>query len=296
MMLAGGALEATPELRPPGHRSTLFGQIAGDRTAVLGGALLLTIVLAVAAAPWLSPFDPTAIDPANGLAPSSREHPLGTDLLGRDTFSRLLHGGRTSITTALAATAGITTIGLVLGLWAGMAGGVVDAALMRLVEILEALPLLIVAMVAIGVLGGGSTRLVLTVTLLGWTGYARLVRAATMTLRERGFVEMARGQGASRSWIMRRHLAPNLLSLVAALSTIDLGRMVLALSALSFLGFGVRPPNPEWGAMLADARTLYFLAPQLLIYPGLAISLLVLAVNLLGDGLRDAIDRRVGQL
>jgi ABC-type dipeptide/oligopeptide/nickel transport system permease subunit len=268
-------------------------RFAADRAAVVGGVMLLGMVLAVAAAPWLSPFDPTAIDPAHALAPPSSEHPFGTDLLGRDMLSRILHGGRTSMSTAFAAVAGISLIGFALGTWAGTVGGVVDTLIMRVVDTFQALPLLIVAMVAVGFLGGGADKLVLTVALLGWTGYARVVRAATLSIREREFVDAARAQGASVPWIMRRHIAPNLLGVATALSTVDLGRIVLVLAGLSFLGFGVTPPDPEWGAMLADARTSFFLAPQLLWYPGLAISLLVLAVNLCGDGLRDAVDGKV---
>jgi peptide/nickel transport system permease protein len=211
-------------------------------------------------------------------------------------FSRILHGGRTSILTAVVATAGIGLLGLVLGVCSGLLGGVVDALVMRLVEVLQALPLLIVAMVAVGLLGGGTDKLVLTVILLGWTTNARAVRAITLSIRERPYVHAARAQGATQGRIMLRHIVPSVLSTVTALSMIELGRIVLALSALSFLGFGVQPPTPEWGAMLADARTAFYVAPQLLVYPGLAITLLVLAINLMGDGVRDAFDGRSGHL
>ena len=283
-------LTAPPEGRPPG----LLRRLVRDHTAMIGLALLALILAAVLAAPWLSPFDPITDDQRLGLSGPSLEHPLGTDPLGRDVLSRLLHGGRASIATALAAAAGISLLGVVLGVCSGMLGRRADSLIMRVVEVLQALPLLIVAMVAVGLLGGGADKLVLTVVLLGWPAYARVVRAATLSVRERGFVDAARAQGASRSRIMARHIVPNLLGPVSALSTVDLGRIVLVLSALSFLGFGVRPPNPEWGAMLADARPSFFLAPRLLLCPGAAISLLVFAVHLFGDGFRDAIDGKVG--
>ncbi len=283
------AIPTGPRLR----RRSLLRRMARDRGAVLGAVVLLCLLAAAAAAPLLAPFDPTAIDPPNALAHSSRRHPLGTDLLGRDLMSRILFGGRTSIAAAVAATAGVAALGLLLGVTAGMMGGIADAVIMRLVEILQALPLLLVAMVAVGLLGGGLDKLVLTIVVLGWPGHSRAARAAALTIREQGFVTAAAALGASRLRIMARHVVPGVAGIIATLSMIDLGRFVLVLSSLSFLGFGVRPPRPEWGAMLADARTSFFLAPRLLVYPGLAISLLVASVNLVGDGLRDALDGKV---
>lgn len=191
---------------------------------------------------------------------------------------------------AIAATAGISLLGLAVGVISGMIGGFVDAALMRVVDIIQAVPLLMVALVAIGVVGPGAINLVLVFIFVGWPAYARVVRGSTLSLRERVFVDAARAQGATRRRIIVRHIVPNLLGPVTVLTTLDLGRILLGLSALSFLGFGVQPPEPEWGRMLADSRSYFFLAPHLLIYPGLAISALVLAVNLCGDGLRDALD------
>lgn len=274
------------------RRGTWMRRLLRDPGAVVGALMLVTLLVALVAAPVLTPFDPTTVDPAHGLAHPSRLHPLGTDLLGRDMLSRLLFGGRTSVLAALGATAGVAVLGLLFGVVSGMMSGAVDTLVMRLVDILQALPLLIVAMVTVGLLGGGTDKLVLTVALLGWPGHARVVRAVTLSIRERGFIDAARAQGASRLRIMRRHVVPGVATTVATLSMVELGRFVLVLSTLSFLGFGVRPPNPEWGAMLADARTSFFLAPRLLVYPGVAISLLVLAVNLLGDGLRDLLDGR----
>lgn len=276
-------------------RATSLRRLAQDRS-VLAGVLLLTALLsALLAVPWLPLADPTMVDAPNRLAGPSLQHLAGTDMLGRDMLSRLLHGGRTSVATALVVTTGITVLGLLFGVTAGMLGGVVDTLVMRAVDVLSALPTLLVAMVVLGVLGSGIDKLVLTVTLLGWPGYARVMRGATLVLREQDYVGAARAVGASRLRIMCRHIVPNLLAPVTVLSTLDVGRILLALTALSFLGFGVQPPDPEWGAMMADARNNFYSAPRLLIYPGAAISLLVLAVNLCGDGLRDALDARVSQ-
>lgn len=266
--------------------------LLGDRSLVVGGVLLVVIVAALLAAPWLAPADPAAIDPPNALAGPSLQHPAGTDILGRDMASRLLHGGRTSLATGLAATLGITLLGLGFGVVAGMSGGVVDSLVMRLVDVLSALPTLLVAMVVLGTWGSGTDKLVLTVTLLGWPGYARVMRGATLVLREQEFIGATRALGASRRRIILRHVVPNLVAPVTVLSTLDVGRILMGLTALSFLGFGVQPPNPEWGAMMADARSYFYRAPRLLVYPGAAISLLVLAVNLCGDGLRDALDEK----
>lgn len=283
------------ELVPAVSRRSLTRRLTRDRAALVGTTLLLAMLAALLAAPWLAPADPTAIDPPNALAGPSLAHPAGTDMLGRDLASRLLYGGRISIATALAATLGITVLGLVLGVTSGMLGGLVDTLVMRLVDVVSALPTLLVAMVVLGVLGPGTDKLVLTVVVLGWPGYARVIRGATLVLREEQFVGAARAVGASRCRIMARHVVPNLMAPITVLSTLDVGRILLGLTALSFLGFGVQPPTPEWGAMMADARSYFFRAPRLLVYPGVAISLVVLALNLCGDGLRDALDAKVGQ-
>lgn len=275
--------------RSAGRRS-VARRFRRDRAAMAGAATLVLMVGFILAAPWLGLPHPLDADPANRLASPSLAHPLGTDMLGRDEASRLLHGGRASVLMALAATAGISLLGIVIGVISGMLGGFVDALLMRVVDVMQSLPTLMVALVAIGVLGAGADKLVVVFVFVGWPAYARVVRGSTLALRERVFVDAARALGASRLRIIVRHIVPNLVGPVTVLTTLDLGRILLGISALSFLGFGVQPPEPEWGRMLADARTYFFLAPHLLMYPGVAISLLVLAVNLCGDGLRDALD------
>jgi peptide/nickel transport system permease protein len=273
-------------------RRRAFRRLAKDRTAVAGLVIIVLFVVAALLAPVLARHDPVETDFANRFASPSASHPLGTDNVGRDVFARILHGARLSIGMAVSATAGITLLGLFLGLVAGMYGKVVEGVIMRSVDVLLSLPTLILALVVVGLLGQGLRNLIITIILVQWPRYARLVRGMTLRIRESEFVEAARAVGAPRRRIMFRHVAPNLLGPTVVFSTIDMGNTLLVVSGLSFLGFGVGPPTPEWGAMLAEARSFLDRAPQLLAWPGLAITLMVLAFNLAGDGLRDLLDPR----
>lgn len=285
-------IAASAPARAAGAPAVAGRTVPARRRAVLWClvAFVLLVAAAAVAAPWLAPYDPAQVDFSDRFAAPSRAHLLGTDNLGRDELSRLLYGARLSLFTAVAATAGVTLLGTCLGLVAGMFGRVVDTLVSRLVDILMAIPTFVLALVVVGLLGKGTTNLIIAIVLVGWAGYARLVRGMTLSLRERGYVEAARALGATDTRILLRHVAPNLLGPVIVLSTLDLGRVLLAVSGLSFLGLGIEPPTPEWGAMLAEARTYIDRAPQLLAYPGLAITVMVLAVNLGGDALRDVLD------
>jgi ABC-type dipeptide/oligopeptide/nickel transport system permease subunit len=274
------------------QKRRLFRRLLRDRTAVIGLVIIVVFFGAALLAPLLARHDPTTTDFANRFASPSRAHPMGTDNVGRDTFARILFGGRLSLGMALSATIGVTVLGVFLGLVAGMYGRLAETVIMRAVDVLLALPTLILALVVVGLLGQGLRNLIITIIFVQWPRYARLVRGMTLKLREQDFVEAARAVGASRGRIMFRHVAPNLLGPVVVFSTIDMGSTLLAVSGLSFLGFGVGPPTPEWGAMLAEARAFIDRAPQLLAWPGLAITLMVLAFNLAGDGLRDLLDPR----
>ncbi len=275
---------------PEGKR--VLRRLVRDKSAVVGLLIILVFSAGALAAPWLSPHDPVQTSFTDRFASPSAEHPLGTDQVGRDQLSRILHGARLSLAMAVSATAGITLLGLVLGLVAGTYGRVADVAIMRTVDVLQALPTLILALVMVGILGQGLRNLVITIALVVWPVYGRIVRGMTLKIRERDFVQAARALGASRPRIIVRHIAPNLIGPVVVLSTLEMGRVLLLVSSLSFLGFGISPPTPEWGAMLSEARNFLDRAPQLLVYPGLAITLMVLAFNLAGDGLRDFLDPR----
>ncbi len=268
--------------------------LSRDRAALFGLGLVAIAAMAAMAAPILAPVPPDAVDVTNRFASPSLAHPFGTDQLGRDTFARVLFGAQLSLATAVTATTAITLIGIVVGVTSGYYGGLVDMVVMRIVDVILAVPRLVLALAVTGILGPGLLNLMLAIAVVGWADYSRIVRGVVLSLRERPFVESARGVGASSLRIMVRHIVPNLVGPILVLSTLDLGSILLTLSGLSFLGLGVRPPTPEWGTMLAEGRNYLDRAPQLLIYPGIAISVVVLGFNLLGDGLRDALDPRSG--
>ena len=288
--LESALLGRLPRRRPA--RGRPLRRLLRDPGAVAGAIALAVVAIALGAARWLAPADPLTVDVPHRLARFGWAHPLGTDGLGRDMLSRILYGGRVSVALTIAVTLIATVLGVALGVLAGMRGGFVDSVIMRAVEIVQAVPLVIIAMVTIKVLGGGPEKLVLILAALGWTGQARVVRAATLSLREREFIKSCQVIGSSRLRIASRHVVPNILSPVVVIATLEVGRILLALSTLSILGFGARPPKPEWGSMLADARTYFFLAPRLLIIPGVAIFIVALAANLFGEGLRDAFQVR----
>ncbi|MDQ6858779.1 MAG: ABC transporter permease [Chloroflexota bacterium] len=266
--------------------------LARDRAALAGAGVVMVALVIVAAAPLLAPSPPDLVDVTSRFAGSSAMHPLGTDQLGRDNLARLLYGGQLSLATAILTTAAITAIGIIVGTITGYYGGVVDMLVMRVVDVFLALPRLVLALAVTGVLGPGLINLMIGIIAVGWADYSRLVRGAVLSIRERPYVESARSVGATPARVMFRHILPNLLGQVLVLSTLDLGAILLTLSGLSFLGLGVRPPTPEWGTMLAEGKAFLDRAPQLMVLPGLAISLVVLGFNLLGDGLRDALDPR----
>jgi peptide/nickel transport system permease protein len=258
------------------------------------GALLLAAAVSLSlAAPVLAPYNPTAADPVNQLLPPSPAHLAGTDLLGRDVWSRLLWGGRLSLAAGILAVTLAVLPGSLLGLLAGYSGGWLDALLMRLVDMLLAFPSLLLALVFVAWLGPGLVSAALAVGLAGIPRFARVVRSAALGVRSELYIEAARVVGCRPERILLRHVAPNVRGVVIVLGSLELGYALLNIGALSFLGLGAQPPTPEWGAMLAEGRTLLRDAPWVAAAPGLAITLTVLAFNLLGDALRDALDPRM---
>ncbi len=286
-------LQVEQAFAPEGKR--VLRRLVRDRSALAGMVVVILFVAGAVAAPLVSPHDPIATDFTERFASPSLDHPLGTDNVGRDVLSRILHGARLSLGMAVAATGGITLLGLVLGLTSAMYGRLADTLIMRTADVLQALPMLILALVLVGLLGQSLRTLIVVISLIGWPLYARIVRGITLKVREQDFVEAARAAGTPRLRIVVRHIVPNLLGPMVVLSTLDMGRVLLTVSGLSFLGFGISPPTPEWGAMLSEGRAFLDRAPQLLAYPGLAITLMVLAFNLAGDGLRDFLDPRTGE-
>lgn len=268
----------------------MTGRLLARRSSVIGLAIVATLAAVALLAPWLAPHDPTLVDPASGFAGASASHWLGTDNLGRDVLSRLIFGARWSLGIVLVATLLIMSAGVVVGVAAGYVGGVLDDVLMRLVDTILSVPSLLLGLAIIGSLGPGIGSLMVGLSSIWWVGYARVVRGLVLGLRERGFVDAARALGATDRRIILHHILPSILPAVAVLASLELGELVLAISGLSFLGLGAQPPTPEWGAMLNDGRNFFFTAPQLMLYPGIVISVAVLGFNLVGDGLRDALD------
>jgi peptide/nickel transport system permease protein len=270
--------------------STFFG---GSWTVLAALTVVLVFVVMGVLAPWLAPLDPNVQNLGARLQPPLTDgHPLGTDVLGRDVLSRLIYGSRVSLVIGFAAVALAGVVGVTIGLVSGYFGGRTDTALMRVVDAWLAFPFLLLAIVIVAVLGPGLRNLVIALVVTGWVVYARLVRGEALSLREREFVLSARGLGASHGAIMVGHILPNVLAPVLVVATLELGIVIVTEASLSFLGLGVEASRPTWGGMLADGRAYIARAWWLATLPGLAIFALVLAVNVLGDGLRDALDPR----
>jgi peptide/nickel transport system permease protein len=258
-------------------------------------AIVLISGFAVAAlfAPLFAPADPLAQELGARLHPPSAAHWLGTDQLGRDILSRLLYGARISLVIGIVVVVSAGVFGTFVGIVAGYAGGLVDEILMRFTEVFLAFPPLILAMAIAGALGPSLTNAIIAIAAVTWAVYARLARGQLLSLRRREFVEAARSIGASRGRILLRHLLPNALAPLLVQASFDMGSAIISAAGLSFIGFGAQPPTPEWGVMISEGRNFISTQPWLALFPGLAIMLAVGAFNLLGDGLRDALDPRL---
>ncbi|HEX2932953.1 MAG TPA: ABC transporter permease [Candidatus Binatia bacterium] len=266
-----------------------------NRLWFYGGIVILAfLILSALFAPMLAPHDPLRQNLDQDLISHSRENPLGTDKLGRDILSRTIFGARISLLVGCATVTLSLLIGLAVGSLSGYFGGWVDQLLMRLVDILMAFPGILLAIALTAVLGPGLDHVVLALCLIGWTTYARLVRGEILALREREFIHAARALGCRPRRIILQHLLPNLLPPLLIQATFGLAAAIVAEGSLSFLGLGVAPPTPSWGSMLNDGRQFLLVAPQLTTYPGLALMLTVLALNLVGDALQDRLDARNG--
>ena len=288
-------LPRRPAIPAPRRRGQWQAVLREPGTA-LGLILVASLLLAGFLAPWSPLADPTEINLPKRLLSPSPEHLLGTDHLGRDTFSRLIHGARATLLAAAATLALSMTIAVTVGLLSGYYGGWPDTALMGVVDLLLAFPSLILALAVAGALGPGLLNVLLAVGAVWWVGHARIIRGITLGEREMAYVTAARASGASDRRIILRHIAPNILGPIVVLASLDFGWIILGIAGLSFLGLGAQPPTPEWGAMLNDARPHLQTAPHLLLLPGAAIFVAVLGFNLLGDGLRDLLDPRVRRL
>lgn len=287
-------------------RVRLFGETAGEvlrrPSAVVGGVLLVCIVSTSAFFPVFYKVDPLAQDLSARFTPpfwqegGSWHHPLGTDNLGRDILSRILHGSRISLTVGLSAVLIAELLGIVLGVVSGYYGGVADTVIMRIADVFMAYPFMLLTISIIAVLGPSLFNLILVLGLSDWVTYARTIRGSVLSLKEKAFVEAARAVGVSHPVIITRHILPNVISPLLVLGTLRVANIIIWESGLSFLGMGAPPPAPTWGRMLAEGRVYIMDAWWLVTFPGLAIMLTILSINLLGDGLRDALDPRLRNL
>lgn len=264
-----------------------------NRLSILGIVILLVFVLASVFADLIAPF-PYDEQNLNAIYQSpSLEHPFGTDAVGRDQFSRVIYGGRASLSIGFAAVGIALVLGILLGCIAGFYGGRYDSVIMRVIDMMLAIPSVLLAIVITSALGASLFNLTLALGISSVPSYARITRASIMSIRGSEYIEAARLGGCSDARIIIRHVLPNILAPLIVQVTLGLGLAILNASSLSFLGLGVQPPTPEWGSMLAAARGEIRNYPYLLVFPGCAIALVVLALNMVGDGLRDALDPRM---
>jgi peptide/nickel transport system permease protein len=292
----GQALPAEPARRGEGART--WRKLAGNPAALAGVLILALVVMAAIGAPWVAPHDPATQSLIRRFSPpmwapgGSATYPLGTDQVGRDVLSRMIHGARISLLVGTLAVVVSLLVGVTLGLLSGFRGGAIDTVIMTIVDVTWSFPQLLLALAFVAALGPSVVTIILVLVLTGWERYARVVRAEVLALREKDFVEAARALGIGSARIVFRHLLPNTFSSIVVLSTLQVAQAILQEAALSFLGVGSGRAYPTWGQMIALGRDFVTVAWWLPTFPGLAILLTVLAINLVGDRLRDALDPR----
>ncbi|RKK04833.1 ABC transporter permease subunit [Pseudoroseomonas wenyumeiae] len=279
------------EIRSP--LAEFWRRLLRQRVALVAGLLILVVIVAAVAAPWIAPFDPAEPDYENVLAGPSALHWAGTDAYGRDIFSRIIWGARISISVGFLSVALGGVLGVTLGLVSGYFGGWVDNLVMRLCDVMLAFPGILLAIAVVALLGPGVANVIYAVAVFSIPIYARVVRGSTLAVKQTLYVQAARSIGVKGLKLVLRHILPGTLPGIIVTTSLRMGTAILVAAGLSFLGLGAQPPSPEWGAMLADGRSYLGVADHLTFFPGLAIFLIVLAFNLLGDGLRDALDQKL---
>ena len=258
----------------------------------LSAGILIFFILAALFAGYIAPHDPEKANLELRLKEPCREYPFGTDHLGRCILSRIIFGARVSLLVGLLVVSSSFVLGLAIGTLSGYYGGWLDEIVMRVVDAFLAFPSLLLALGIAGLFGAGFMNLVIALITVDWAGYARLARGSVMTVKEQDYIKAAKGLGAGDMHVILRHVIPNIISPLIVMATIGMGYVILSAAGLSFLGFGVQPPTPEWGSMLSEGKTYIRSAPYIMIFPGIAIMLTVIAFNYLGDELRDLLDPR----
>ncbi len=279
--------------RPRSLWRDAWARLVRNRAAVFGGVIVLLLIISGLAAPLLAPYDPLKQNLRDSVAAPSWAHPFGTDVHGRDILSRIIYGAAYSLRIGFLGAFLSGVVGSLLGLITGFYGGVADLLIMRLMDILLAFPGLLLAIAIIAAIGPGLNNVIIAVAIFSVPTFTRVVRGSVLSVRENEYVVAARTIGATDDRIMRLYLFPNITAPLIVLVTMRIATAILTAASLSFLGLGAQPPTPEWGAMLSDGRDYLVLAPHVAMFPGLAILLAVLGFNLLGDGLRDALDPRM---
>lgn len=285
--------------RPASRRQARWGQyyrqwraLKQNPLALLGLFIIAALLIVAALAPWISPYDPVAQNLPQRLLPPSSAHWMGTDELGRDILSRVIHGTRLTLAVVLLVVISVGPIGLMIGTLSGYFGGTIDTVLMRITDIFLAFPRLVLALAFVAALGPGIENAVIAIACTAWPPYARVARAETLVIRNADYIAAVRLQGASHLRIVLKHVVPMCLPSVIVRTTLDMAGIILIAAGLGFLGLGAQPPSPEWGAMIAKGREFIFDQWWVAAFPGIAICLVALGFNLFGDGLRDVLDAR----
>ena len=275
--------------------SIIWNRLRKNKLAMLGLAILVVMVALAVCADWIADYDTnvTGMNMAERLQTPSAKHWFGTDSYGRDVFARIIHGSRLSLSLSIFAMLAAVAIGSIIGAIAGYYGGRVDDVLMRLMDILLAIPPMLMSISIVAALGHSMVNLMIALSLAYIPVFARVIRSSILTVKGQEFIEAAKACGTSNARIILRHIIPNAIGPIIVQATLAMGSTILIISSLSFMGMGIQPPQPEWGTMLYEGRDLIRTSPYLVIFPGIAIALAVLSLNLLGDGLRDALDPRM---
>lgn len=289
------SLKKQAEYKKRSQLSIIWNRLRKNKLAMLGLAILVVMVVLAVCADWIADYDTnvTGMNMAERLQTPSAKHWFGTDSYGRDVFARIIHGSRLSLSLSIFAMLAAVAIGSIIGAIAGYYGGRVDDVLMRLMDILLAIPPMLMSISIVAALGHSMVNLMIALSLAYIPVFARVIRSSILTVKGQEFIEAAKACGTSNARIILRHIIPNAIGPIIVQATLAMGSTILIISSLSFMGMGIQPPQPEWGTMLYEGRDLIRTSPYLVIFPGIAIALAVLSLNLLGDGLRDALDPRM---
>lgn len=266
-----------------------FSRLKNDKLALTGGIIVLLFILAGAFATYIAPHDPTAVNIENRLLPSSWEYPLGTDQLGRDVLSRIIYGTQVTLRNAFLVLAGILIIGVPMGMIAGYTGGRIDNFIMRVADIVLTFPSGILALAVVGMMGPGMLNIMLVLVSLWWAPFARVIRGAVLKIKEKDFVMAAEAAGTSKFQIIVKHILLNAASPIIVLATLNVASIIMHIAGFSFIGLGTQPPAADWGVMLNDSREFIATDPALMLWPGLAIMIVIFGLNMLGEGLNEAL-------